>query len=214
MSAPRGPVKDAGPIEKFKPTTGAIVGMVGLVPLVALLVYVVVAVHSVTGVRVGLALAFCAVLVWATQLRPRATAYPGFLRIKNALLDTDIPYGVIDDVSVRQTLNVWVGDVRYICIGIGRRSKSLMSGRRRSAAAVLGMERLHEYAEQAKHPALDQTSTTYETFVVTRIEDLVDRAKRQLRGAQPTGTVRRRIAVPEAAALVVLGVAFLGSLFV
>lgn len=202
----------AGPVERFKPTSGMIVGYAGLVVMVGFLAYVVLTVHTVTGLRLGFALAFVAVLTWVTQLRPRATAYPDFLRMKNGVLDTDIPLALIDDVTVRQTLNVWVGDVRYVCIGIGKAPRSMIKTKKRSAGAVLGASRMRQYAEQADRTQPDQTATHYETFVVTRIEELVDAARRELGGRAPEGCVRRTLVWPEAVALVVLGAAFVVSL--
>jgi hypothetical protein len=199
------------PVEHFKPTTGLVVGYAGLVVLVGFLVYVILDVHTVTGLRLGLACALGAVVTWVTQLRPRAAAYPDFLRLKNALVDTDIPYTLIDDVTVRHTLNVWVGDERYVCIGIGKGSRGMLKRRERSAGAVLGASRLRQYAESADRTQPDQTATHYETFVVTRIVDLVDAAKRERRG-QPAGAVRRTLAWPETVALLGLAAAFLVSL--
>jgi hypothetical protein len=212
MDASRADATGAEPVERFKPTSGMLVGYAGLAVVVAFLVYVVVSVHTVTGLRLGLALAFVAVVTWVTQLRPRATAYPDFLRLKNALRDTDVPLALIEDVTVRNTLNVWVGDARYICIGIGKKPKSMIRGRKRSAGAVLGASRLRQYAEQADRTAPDQSAMHYETFVVTRIEELVDAAKREQRG-KPQGTVRKTVVWPEMVALVVLGLAFVVSLF-
>jgi hypothetical protein len=58
---------------------------------------------------------------------------------------------------------------------------------------------------------------SYHTFVVTRIEELVDQAKRELRrsgGSTEGERVRRPYAVPEIVGLVVTGLAFVVSLLV
>ena len=48
---------------------------------------------------------------------------------------------------------------------------------------------MREFSEKAELAAPDQTAMSYQTFVVTRIEELVDQAKRELaaRGGTPAG---------------------------
>ena len=138
------------PIERFKPTSGMLAGFFGLAIALGLLGYVLVSVHTLTGLRLGIVAVFAVVLVWVTQLRPRATAYPGVLVLRNSLRDTEVPLALVDEVSVRHTLNVWVGDRRYVCIGVGRSSRRLLKGGRRgSSVGVLGMERLQDYTRAA-----------------------------------------------------------------
>jgi hypothetical protein len=202
------------PVERFRPTSGAIVGYAGLVVAAVVLGYVSFSVHTLTGLRVGLAMVLVGLVIWVTQLRPRAVAYEQTLLLKNAVRDVDVPLVLVDDVTVRQTLNVWVGEARYVCIGIGRSSRSMVKGRRRSAAAVLGLERLQEYAEHADRPGLDQSAVRYETWVVRRIEELAEHARRDADRAAPAPTVRRRVAWPETVALVVTALAFAVTLVV
>ena len=130
-----------------------------------------------------------------------------------------MPYVLIDEVTMAQTLNVWVGERRFVCIGIG---KSLGSDIRQRAkkerqGSLLGASRSREFSEKAEVAAPDQTAMSYHTFVVTRIEELVDQAKRELRrrGGSTEGLeVTRPYAVPEIVALAVTGLAFVVSLFV
>jgi hypothetical protein len=176
-------------------------------------------VHSMVGLRIGLGAVFGAVVVWVSQLRPRVTAYTKDLHLKGPLRDARVPYVLIDEVTMAQTLNVWVGEQRLVCIGIG---KSLGSDVRQRAkkerqGSLLGASRTREFSEKAELAAPDQTAMSYHTFVVTRIEELVDQAKRDLRrsGGNTEGEeVRRPYAVPEIVALAVTGLAFLVSLFV
>jgi len=206
-------------LERFKPTTGIFVGWVGMLVAAATLGYVVVAVHSVVGLRIGLGAVFAAAVIWVTQLRPRVTAYSHALLLKGSVRDALLPYVLIDEVTMAQTLNVWVGERRFICIGIG---KSLGSDVRQRAklerqGSLLGKSRTREFSDKAEMAAPDQTAMSYHTFVVTRIEELVDQAKRELRlreGTAEGAEVRQPYAVPEVVTLVVTGLAFLASLFV
>jgi hypothetical protein len=206
-------------LERFKPTTGVFIGIAGLLVAAFALGYVLINVHSVVGLRVGLAAVFGAVVIWVSQLRPRVTAYTKDLHLKGSVRDARVPYVLIDEVTMAQTLNVWVGEQRFVCIGIG---KSLGSDIRQRAkkerhGSLLGASRTREFSEKAEVAAPDQTAMSYHTFVVTRIEELVDQAKRELRrsgGSTEGEEVRRPYAVPEIVALAVTGLVFVASLFV
>ena len=206
-------------LERFKPTTGTLIGIAGLLVAAFALGYVLISVHTVVGLRIGLGAVFGAVVVWVSQLRPRVTAYTKDLYLRGPLRDARVPYVLIDEVTMAQTLNVWVGEQRFMCIGIG---KSLGSDIRQRAkkerqGSLLGSSRTREFSEKAELAAPDQTAMSYHTFVVTRIEELVDQAKRDLRrsgGSTEGEQVRRPYAVPEIVALAVTGLAFLVSLFV
>ena len=206
-------------LERFKPTTGVFIGIAGLLVAAFALGYVLINVHSVVGLRVGLAAVFGAVVIWVSQLRPRVTAYTKDLHLKGSVRDARVPYVLIDEVTMAQTLNVWVGEQRFVCIGIG---KSLGSDIRQRAkkerhGSLLGASRTREFSEKAEVAAPDQTAMSYHTFVVTRIEELVDQAKRELRrsgGSTEGEEVRRPYAVPEIVALAVTGLVFMASLFV
>ena len=208
MASLRAGTKTPAPIEKFKPTNGFIIGYAGLVMCAFAVVYAAVSVHTLAGLRVALGFALGGLVAWLSLLRPRAAVYPGVLRLRNSLLDVEVPLALIDDVTVRQTLNVWVGERRYVCVGIGRSRRRMFKSRRPGITALLGMERLHSYAEEANRPATDQTGMLYETYVVTRIEELVEEARKQLAGEPPQGQVRRLPAWLEIAALAVLTIAF------
>lgn len=205
-------------LERFKPTTGLFIGWAGIAVAAFALGYVALNVHTVVGLRVGLGALFVAALIWATQLRPRVTAYTRDLRLWGSLRDARVPYAAIDQVTLGQTLNVWVGEQRFVCIGIG---KSLAADVRQRAkkenqGSLLGKSRLRELSDKADLAGLDQTAMDYQTFVVTRIEELVDQAKRQRRLSGDTSEVppvRRAYAVPEIVALGAAGLAFAASLF-
>lgn len=207
MAPTNGTSPDA-PIVRFKPTNGFIIGFTGLAICAFAVVYVAVSVHTLTGLRVGLGFALAGVVAWVALLRPRAAVFPGALRLKNSMMDIEIPLTLIDAVTVRQTLNVWVGERRYVCVGIGRSRHSMFKSNRRGISMLFGMERLQKYAEDADRPANDQTGMLYETYVVTSIEDLVETERKKLGDEPPQGRVRRLPAWPEITGLVVLAVAF------
>ena len=206
-------------LERFKPTTGVFIGIAGLLVAAFALGYVLINVHSVVGLRIGLGAVFGAAVIWVSQLRPRVTAYTKDLHLKGSVRDARVPYVLIDEVTMAQTLNVRVGEQRFVCIGIG---KSLGSDIRQRAkkerhGSLLGASRTREFSEKAEVAAPDQTAMSYHTFVVTRIEELVDQAKRELRrsgGSTEGEEVRRPYAVPEIVALALTGLVFVASLFV
>ena len=205
------------PLERFRPTTGTMVGYAGLGLAAFAVLYVAFAVHTIAGLRVALAALFGALVVWVTQLRPRAVAYPESLLLKGPVQDTDIPYLVIDEVALGQTLNIWVNGERHVCIGIGLSIGSDMRQRAKKQRhnSLLSSSRAREFSEKAEMAAPDQRAMSYHTFVVTRIEELVEQARKEAArdGAAPTPEVRRSLAVPEIVGLVVTGTAFLASLF-
>ncbi len=212
MATARGDATSAEPVERFKPTSGMFAGSIGLIFVVVGIVYVSLDVHTVTGLRVGLGLAFIGVVVWITQLRSRAAAYPDTIVLKNSLVDTSVPLRLVDEVSARRTLNVWVGDRRYVCIGIGQPMRAMLKGERRNTQGI-GMRGLQDYAESANRPAADQSAKAYEDFVVTRIEELVEQAKKTATGETGDLRVRRTYAWPEIVVLLLTGSAFVVTLF-
>lgn len=201
------------PVQRFKPTSGAVTGWAGLAMAAVAIGYVALRVHSVPGLRVLLGAAFAAVLVWATQLRPRVTAYVDGLLIRGAFRDTLVPYRAVDEVTIGQTLSVWVGSRRYVCVGIGRSVARDARRRRRAQARGEGVGLIRGLAPSpAAEAAEDRARGTYQDFVLTRITDLVDRARASHRSGEPVPGVQRRYAVPELAALVATGGGFLVTL--
>jgi hypothetical protein len=211
MSSPSG-AGDRTPVERFKPTNGLVIGYVGLALVVLLVVYLVLVDRSGTGFSVALGVAFFGVVIWVTQVRPRAVAYPHRLLLRNSVRDTEVPLALIDGVSVRQTLNVWVGDRRFVCIGIGSSVRSMLKQGRRSQSSLLGTGRWGQFAEMAERAAPDQTAMPYQAWVVSRIEELAEQERRRLGGRSAEGEVRRLVAWPEVGAMVVLALTFAASL--
>ena len=202
----------ARPVERFKPTGGQFVGYAGLVAAALAVGYVVLNVHTPTGLRVALGAALCGVVVWVTQLRPRATAYPRHVVLKNSVRDAHVPLAAVDEVALGQTLNLWVGEERYVCIGIGQSIREDLKARRRKQDVTGGGSRLTQLSLMAERASTDERAMSYQTFVVTRLEELVDKAKREP-ACDPHPPARRVVAWPEVTALAVTGLAFVVSFF-
>lgn len=192
----------AEPVERFRPTSGQVVGHLTIASIAVLVVYFAINVHSRDGLRVGTALVFFGVLVWAVLLRPRATAYPDELHILNSFRDVVIPYTAIDEVSVGRVLSVWVGDNRYVCTGIGRPLRKVVSGRRRGFSSMLGLDHgAHEEGDVTQDSRLN-----YADFVQTRITSLVEEAKLRTSAVGTTDAAPRRVwAWPELVAVLASG---------
>lgn len=209
----------ARPVERFRPTSGRFVGWSGVVVASALIGYVAVTSPTLAGLRIVLGLVFVVALVWATQLRPRATLYPASLELRNSFRDITVPLTRIDEVTVRRTLNVWVDGQRYMCIGIGeplRRMVKLPKGH--GSSTILGFDRLEAYHVSSTPLLPDQSAMDYTTFVETRIQDAVaevrrDEAPAAHRPAAPAHPApARRWAWPEIGVLVLSAAGFVASL--
>lgn len=219
MPASQDSVEPTQPLERFRPTSGRLVGWTSVLVALALIGYVAVTTPTLTGLRIVLGLAFAAALVWATQLRPRATLYPASLELRNSFRDTTVPLARIDDVTVRRTLNVWVDGERYMCIGIGEPLRRMMKvPKSRGSSTILGFDRLEAYHASSTPPLPDQSAMDYTTFVETRIQDAVDQVRRDgVPGPhEDAGTThpapRHAWAWPEIAVLVGTAVVFVVSL--
>ena len=216
MTDAAGPVSSHQPVERFKPTSGLFLGYVGVGVAVFVLGYVLVFERTLTGLQIALGAVFFGTLVYITQVRPRATAYPQHVVLRNSVRDAHVPLAAVDEVSMGQTLNVWVGGTRYVCIGIGNTLRSDYKARRRRMVddSNLGTSRFSEMRRKADLANLDERAMTYQTFVITRLEELVDQAKREhgRRDVAP-GRPHQVVAWPEVALLSISGVLFVLSLF-
>lgn len=197
------------PIQTFRPTNGAILGWSGVAVATVVALYVLVTDPSLRSVQLALALALAAMVVWVTMLRPRATAYEDTLVLRNMLRDTHVPLARIDSAVVRQTLNVWVGGERHVCVGIGQTARSMLRQRGRGTVPGAGLPQHTETSGALAGSAIG-AGGPYHQFVETRIEDLAREARRDQRGLGLE--VRREWARPELAALGLLGAALVASL--
>jgi hypothetical protein len=202
------------PVERFRPTSGGVVGYLSLAVIAGLLLYLALSVHTMVGLRIFTGLLFLGVLVWVTQLRPRATVYPDRLELRNSLRDATVPLVLIDEVSVRRMLTVWVGEETYVCIGIGTPLRKMVKSKSRGPSSLLGWDRLEAYTERATPLRPDQSAMSYQEFVEGRLTDLVADARRlSPSGAGTTEAQPRRTwALPEIILLVGTGAAFVMTL--
>lgn len=186
-------------VERFRPTSGRVLGLVAL----ALAVFVVVIglVDRTHGfpLPVVLAAVVFAILVWSSMLRPRVWATREHLVMRNMLDTAWVPLAAIEQVVVRQVLAVRAGERRFVSPAIGRSWRQTMKANKATKQAT----------------ALE----SYPVFVEERIAQLADDARAQ-RGitrfsdeqvALAAG-VRRDWAWPEIVGLAASGVAFLASL--
>ncbi len=154
-------------------------------------------------------------LIWLTQIRPRVTAYPRLLKMHGSLRDTYVPYVSIDEVSMGQTLNVWVGRRRYVCVGIGKSMGYEMRQRVRGQGSnsVTGGNRSYGFSGRPEGGAIEQRMS-YQSFVLERIDDLLAHARRDRPPKSQQPPVRQEFAPLEVAILLVTGVALVLSFLV
>ncbi len=106
-------------------------------------------------------------------------------------------------------MHVFVGDTKFVCVGVGNSlSADVRQRAKQRRGAMRGATRRHDFDEQSRL-AQAGSGLTYQTFVTTRIEQLVEEAKRAGGVPEhPEGLVVTRWALPEVVALVVSGTAF------
>ena len=146
------------PVEKFRPTSGRILGGIGLAGVAFVLGLAVLDPGSVPA-PVAWGFACFGALVWAAMLRPRVMATPETLVLRNMLSTFRIPFAAVEQIAVRQVLAVRAGDKRYVSPAVGRSwRQSIRSGRAEPATPVVATEnyptfvenRLHQLAEDAR----------------------------------------------------------------
>jgi hypothetical protein len=208
-------LREEEPVERFKPTSGAIVGWSGLALAAGTLLWVIFNEHSKNGLRLGLIAIFGALVIWVTQFRPRVTAYPEWLAMYGSLRDTFVAYVTIDELSMGQTLNVWVGRKRYVCIGIGKTIGFEMRQRVRGqgSESLTGGNRSYGFSGQPTVPG-SELRTSYQGFVMSRLDDLVAHSRQDRPPVGERPEVRQGYAVREIVALLVVGVALVVSFVV
>lgn len=186
------PEPDADEVTRFRPSGGTLSGYVGIVLVLAIAAYLVVSDPGLGSARVALGLGVLALLFWVSLVRPRAEAHPETLVIRNMFRDAHIPLAAIDLVGVRQTLDVWVDDQRYTCIGIGHTLRDVRKMGPASGATAGG--------DQPKG---------YPGMVAARIESLAQAARYD---AGDPGPVRHQWAWPEVVLMALLMAAFAATL--
>jgi len=210
--------------ERFHPTSGQFMGWLTLV-LAALTIVTAVA-YGVWWVALGALLA--SVLAWSSMLRPRLMIENSELVMRNMLETVRIPLAAIEQLTVRQVLAVRTAEKRYVSTAVGKPfRKTIVAGR-----AMDGPERLGDRAV----PGVGSTKAVvplphsgeasfgkgmdYADFVEAKVREAIsaDRDQRAAphlseEAATLAAGVRREPAWLEIGLVVVVGLAFLVSLF-
>lgn len=188
-------------VERFRPTSGRIIGSIALALAVAVVVIGLFDRDFAFPAPVVWGALFGAALVWCSMLRPGLWATTSDLVMRNMASTVLIPLAAIDQVAVRQVVVVSAGEQRYVSPVVGRSWRQAIRGDKRppkpGAATpypVFVDERLHQLTEEARAKA-----------GITLLSD------EQL--ALAAG-VRREWAWPEIALMSLTGLGFVASIFV
>jgi hypothetical protein len=188
------------PVERFRPTSGRIMGVLALALVAAVVVTGVLDRQHGPPLPVVAGAVVFGALVWSAMLRPRVWITESDLVLRNMLETVSIPLAAIETVVVRQVLAVSAGDARYVSPAIGNSWRQTIKSNR---------------ATERKAPA-----DSYPVFVEERISRLAEdaRAKRGIRRFSDeqvalAADVRRRPAWPEIVVLAVATVVFVVSVF-
>lgn len=193
---------DAGDavVDRFRPTSGRVSGVIGLVLAAVVLVLALSARDTGTALGVAIAAVFGGILCWATLLRPTLWATREELVVRGVLRTDHLPLAAIDKVAVAQVLAVFVDGRRYVSPAIGYTARETINTRVRGRSGSAPVR---------------SAADTYQVFVEERIMHLVGEARQRhhVRAGSPeqrelAAGVRRVWAWPELAGLVVTAAAF------
>ena len=123
-------------VERFKPTSGRIMGTIGLVLVGVALVLGLLDPDSGFGGPVFAAAVALGVLTWASSLRPAMWVTTDSLVMRNMFDTVTIPLAAIEQVAVQQVTAVRAGDRRYVSPVVGRSLRQAMKGRRDTEGGV------------------------------------------------------------------------------
>lgn len=187
-------------VQRFRPTSGLITGVLGLLTAAAVLVAAVLEFDRGTPLGVAIVALLGALLVWAAMLRP-ALWVTGRDLVMRGMFHTDrIPLAAIEQISVTQVFAVWAGGQRYVSPVVGYTVRQSVRSRFKGRGVTDQGERVTD---------------THQEFVLARIEHLAQEAAQQagVRRRSPeqralAAGVRRTWAWPEIAAAAVLAAAF------
>jgi hypothetical protein len=151
------------PVEKFRPTSGRVTGIVAVVLAVAIAVIGIVDRGEGFPVEVVAGAVLGGVLAWASMLRPALWLTPTDLVMRNMLETVHLPLAAIEEMAVRQVLAVSAGDRRYVSTAVGK------SWRKSLKSSVPG----------GREPEGDRrvTDLPYVDFVEQRLRQRVDDAR-------------------------------------
>ena len=189
------------PVERFRPTSGRLLGVVALVLAATVIVVGIVDHDGALPVTMIAGAVVFGALVWSSMLRPRVWATETDLVMRNMLDTVWIPLAAIETVVVRQVLAVGAGDSRYVSPAIGHTMRQTF---------------------KTSHGAPRKDATeSYPVFVEERIYQLAEDARARLgirrysdEQVALARSVRRDLAWPEIVVLAVASVVFVGSILV
>lgn len=187
-------------VEKFRPTSGRILGVIALAIALAVVVISIVDREHPFPAPVIWGALLGGSLAWSAMLRPRLWVTTSDLVMRNMASTIKIPLIAIEQIVVRQVVVVGAGERRFVSPAVGKSwRQSVRSNRGKKASSSASYvdfvdDRLHQLAEDARAQR-----------GITLMSD------EQLAAAQG---IRREWAYPEIAALVVSGLGFVLSFFV
>lgn len=176
-----------GLLERFRPTAGRWLGIVGIAIMIAIGTTVASTGFDADTIFVLSLLALLISLSWAALIRPSLSAFYDHLLIKNIWSDLQIPWRLITDVDVRQTLQVYAGAERYHSIAVGKSvRKNLRPGHGRGGAsaaesALLGTTTTSSLNERPTLEGISSVGTIYADYVAIKVQTFAA-AQRDLGG--------------------------------
>ncbi len=182
-------------VERFHATNGRLSGYLGLVCAGVVLVLAIVAWGGDHAPIVAVAALLGALLVWVALLRPALWAGRDDLVMRNMLHTDHVPLASITNVVVGQVLAVVAQGRRYTSPVVGYTARQTLRNR----------------AGTSRNREAPTAANTYQVFVEERIIHLAQE-HRELHG--DAGEVRRTLAWPEIAGVVVLVAALVVALVV
>ena len=105
---------------RYGPTAGLTAGWIGVVLCAALAVGLPFTGQDRTTLRFAVGGALAAVVIWTFTIRPRIILAPGTLALRNPLSTWLVPVGLVDDVVVRVTTHVVVGERVFEGVAVGK----------------------------------------------------------------------------------------------
>ena len=191
---------DDAVVQRFRPTSGLITGVLGLFTAAAVLAAALVGFDRGTALGVAILAVLGAVVVWAAMLRPALWVTRRDLVMRGMFHTDRIPLAAIEKVVVTQVLAVWAGDRRHVSPVIGYTARQNVRARFMGRGVTDQAERVTE---------------THQEFVQSRLDHLAAEAAQDagVRRRSPeqralAAGVRRTWAWPEIGAVVALVVAF------
>ncbi len=194
-------------IERFRPSAARWTGLVGAVVVVVLAVALVAGDWRLPTVTAAAGMLLFALVLYVALVRPTLHAYADHLMVRNLVSDTHIPWHLITDAELRQTLRIYTRDRVVHSVAMGRTMRQQVRDDRSQAGGRASLFSSGRPSGQSDPPlpGAEYRSVQYGDFVVGRILDLAHRQRQASRGLERLG---RRWAYAEIGLLVALAVAF------